>query len=132
VWGISNRLYFDGSAPKYLICVSNGTNHVVLPLGVVLNTFNLSPTLIKPTSSQRAEYVALIYALSTIEDYEQYEVIGDCENVILQMNKINKVKGEMKYFHNTAQQLINTRGLNVIFKYVPRDENPAGRELDRR
>lgn len=97
-----------------------------------MDIFNLSHTLISRTTSQRAEYAALIYALSTIEGYEEYEIIGDCENVILQMKGINRVKGDMRYFYSAAQQLINTRGLNVSFKHVPRELNLAGQELDRR
>ena len=128
-------IYFDAT-PKGVVCTVkvNGTpkgpffrviievlKEVMLPLGLVTKSTN-----------QRAEYVGLIAALLLVDNYNKHILIGDCENVILQMTGTNKVKsGPMLTLNLKAHEIINTRGLDISYRHVRREHNQAGIALDR-
>jgi len=123
-------IYFDGSSPKQIVCVSTSFGVYVKTLNEALQLLDLDVEIPR-TKSQRAEYVALIYALSKIEDYAHHEIAGDCENVILQIQGINKVKDPtLRILYAKAQKLINTRGLDVSFRHILREDNPAGKRIE--
>lgn len=133
---MTELIFFDGSSQKQLICVVRVRRGIVeatvRPIRNVLTDLRLNID-IPPTKSQRAEYLAVLEALNSINSYEHHTITGDCENVILQLVGINRVSDPiLKKFHHKAHQLINTRGLDVSFEHIARKENLAGIELDGR
>jgi len=131
-------IYFDGS-PKGWTCVDReDPNHPgsrdqhYTTNKLLLAGLDLPEDFVTPTSNQRAEYLGLIRALQLITTYEPHLVIGDCENVILQMQGINRVRDKaLKTLYDKAIEIIKVRGLNVEFGHVPRDDNLAGVFLEK-
>ena len=125
------KIYYDAS-PKGWFCVVDSYGKVHFErVDRLLKTFNLPRTLITNNTSQRAEYGSLLYALTFVKNYDEHILIGDNENVVFQMNGINKVKSlEMRKLYSTTQKYINTRGLDILFDHVLRDSNIAGIKLD--
>lgn len=120
---MAKKIYFDGSSRKNLFVV---TDH----RGRILSEGSVD---VPATKSQRAEYKSLIAALRVIDTYKSVVLVGDCQNVILQMQGINRVRdSHLRKLYLEAQELINTRGLNVSFEHVLRDDNLAGLVLDGR
>ena len=128
-------IYYDGTPSGWVCTVRvNGTPKGPVLRGIpeVLHDVNLPEGFVSPGKNQRAEYVALIFALLQIDNYAHYKLIGDNENVTLQMQGINRTRsGHMVTLNQKAHDIINTRGLSVEFKHVHRAYNHAGVELDR-
>lgn len=127
-------IYFDAT-PRGMTCLVkvNGLPKGPLFRGIpqVLAEVNLPVELVTESTNQRAEYVALIAALLLIDNYDKHILIGDCENVILQMTGENKVKsGPMLTLNLKAHEVINMRGLNIEYRHLLRENNQAGVALD--
>lgn len=129
-------IYFDASPKgRGFICTVkvNGTpkGPFFRDISQVLTEVNLPVGMITKSTNQRAEYVALMAALLSIDNYDKHILIGDCENVILQMINVNQVKsGPMLTLNRKAHEVINTRGLDIDCRHVQRDNNQAGILLD--
>ena len=128
-------IYFDATPKGMVCCIKvNGTPKGPLFRSIteVLVESGLPSGLVTKTTNQRAEYVALIAALGLVDNYSKHILIGDCENVILQMTGENKTKsGPMLTLNLKARDIINTRALDIEFRHVQRDYNQAGVLLDR-
>ncbi len=81
-------------------------------------------------TNNEAEYLALIEALSMIPKAGRAEIRSDSELIVRQMEGGYKVKDpELKPLWENAQSLKTKHGL-VGLKWVPREENYAGRWLE--
>ena len=128
-------IYFDGT-PKGVVCAVkvNGTpkGPFFRVITEVLKEVNLPQDLITESTNQRAEYVALIAAMLLVDSYDKHILIGDCENVILQMTGENRIRsGPMLTLNQRAHEIINIRGLDIDCRHVLRGHNQAGNALDR-
>jgi|Deesub1362A_J573_1020465.scaffolds.fasta_scaffold07960_3 ribonuclease HI len=81
----------------------------------------------KVTNNQ-AEYIAVIRALHIFKDYDYMEILSDSELVVKQLNHEWNIKDDnLRHYAVEAWGLCH--GRTVIFKYVSRKDNPAGRLL---
>ena len=125
------KVYYDGT-PKGYSCIDMGNGPRIRSNINILTSVSLPENFIGTRSNQRAEYVALIYALQSIKSYTEYTLLGDCENVVFQMLGINKIKDHhLRQLNEIANAIIQLRGLQVNFDHVDRDNNPAGRYLEK-
>jgi len=124
-------IYFDGSPKGYCCCVIGSTVRLKKNSDL-LDEIEFPRDFITSTKSQRAEYLGLIWALMQIYSYQNTVLIGDCENVILQMIGINKTRDYyLQRLQRYAKEFIETNALNVDFEYINRDDNLAGVELEK-
>ena len=97
----------------------------------------------QPSNNNVAEYIALIQLLEHILKYRpqfqglpvtKYIIIGDSQLVIRQMCGEYKVKNSVLLpLFDHARGLVVflvLRGLDIEFRWVPREQNPAGRLLE--
>jgi len=120
------QVFFDGS-PKGYSCIKMNGVPTVESNENILRSVGLPISIMGRTKSQRAEYIALIYLLLNVSDYDFHEVTGDCDNVILQMQGANRVKDKtLKILYDKCQEIILKNGLTLEYSHVKRDYNPAG------
>ena len=120
------EIYFDGATRGNRICVYRQNNYKIR----VLKT--------KQTNNQ-LEYAALIFALRSVYKYHKrntplaVSIIGDSELVIKQMKGENEVRSRhlIDLHEQAVAELESIDNVNLIFYWVPRDENLAGVELDK-
>lgn len=87
-------------------------------------------------SNNVAEYFGLIYLLRYLLDLDRrsgergsYRICGDSELVIRQMRREYRVKAShLRGLHEEASRLSSE--LDVEFREVPREQNPAGYLLE--
>jgi len=132
---LTTVIYYDGTPLGWVCALKvNGTpkGPVIGEIPRILQSSNLPEGLVTSRSNQRAEYVALIFALSFVDNYSTHRLIGDNENVTKQMRGENKIKsGPMVTLNSKIREIINTRGLDIEFKHVHRGFNQAGTALDK-
>ena len=75
------------------------------------------------------EYMAILYGLEVAKLGDR--VLSDSQLVVNQLTKNWKLKAEhLRPLYNTARELLRVKGVTV--KWVPREENLAGKVLERR
>jgi ribonuclease HI len=80
-------------------------------------------------TNNQAEYLAIYNALSSVED-KNIEILSDSNLAVNQLNREWHIKeGSLRELFDKIQNLINERGLNVKFTWIPREENKAGKYL---
>lgn len=129
------KLFFDGGTKGNRICVVRGDSEY--------NTYRARIRVLdKKQTSNQLEYSALLFAIRTfkvrskprkIELERVIEVIGDSELVIGSFTG-KKVISSPKLIDLYEQIIeeIKARNLNVLFIWVPRAENLAGLELEKK
>ena len=130
------RIFCDGSSSKYMIYPENGRPRLYTnPKGATHNE-----------SEYLAVISALFYALQrSLIPPGDLEIITDSQLVVRQLNGIKCKLGlayedpiygikdqKMGVLAHIVEQILKLFHLSVAFKWVPREDNLAGQELDRR
>lgn len=80
-------------------------------------------------TNNEAEYLAIYSALSAAED-KDVEILSDSDLAVNQLNRKYHIKKDsLRKLFDKIQDLINKKGLNVKFVWVPREKNKAGKYL---
>lgn len=126
--GACKRNQFETKGPMWVAYVVGTEEHV-----------HEIPDLSSPRGPLRsnniAEYVALLRLLRRLRELDarhpgsQYVVSGDSQLVIYQMQGRYRVReAHLAPLHEEARAL--AAGLGVVFRWVPREKNRAGRLLE--
>ncbi len=121
------EIYFDGGTRGNRACVYRDKIAKII-------------TIHNRQTNNQLEYSALIFALRSIYKYRDSKkalainVIGDSELVIKQMKGKNEVRSKnlIDLYEQAIEELNSINNVNLIFYWVPRDENLAGIELDKK
>ena len=119
-------IYFDGGTKGNRVCIARNGSHKIRLIRI------------RQTNNQ-LEYSALIFALRSIFKHSNrnkpvsVNIMGDSRLIIEQMNGKFSVKSEnLIDLHDQAvEELKSIENVNLLFYWVPRDENLAGIELDK-
>jgi ribonuclease HI len=80
-------------------------------------------------TSNEAEYLAVYNALESAK-VNDIEIVSDSKLVVHQLKREWHIKDDkMRELFDKVQKLIQDRGLNVKFIWIPREKNPAGKYL---
>jgi len=87
-------------------------------------------------TNNEAEWDALIEALFYIKSQkikEKIRILSDSQLVVNQYNDEYKIKNvSLKFRYEHAKRLVKLYEIDLILKWIPREENYAGHELERR
>ena len=124
-------IYFDGGTSLHQTCVYDRK---------VDKYFNYEYSRDMCYTNNQLEYLALIdaveYAVYRYPDLKGVQFIGDSLLIINHMNGTYKVKSKnLKPLYRKAVKLIidayGSKQITHLIKWVPREENEAGIELER-
>jgi ribonuclease HI len=83
------------------------------------------------TTQNEAEYQAVLYALESINSHERTEIVSDSQLIVRQlMGEYRCREPRLDAMRKEILNMVAKRGLNVTFRWVPREENLAGRALE--
>jgi ribonuclease HI len=79
-------------------------------------------------TNNQAEYKAILSALESVAPGSNVEILTDSENTCFQLKGERRVKDpRLGELHDRVQRTIETGRLHVIFTWIPRRENRAGK-----
>jgi ribonuclease HI len=79
-------------------------------------------------TNNQAEYKAILSALESLEQGVRAEILTDSENTCFQLKGERRTRDpRLATLNETIQTLIATSHLDVIFTWIPRRDNQAGR-----
>ena len=112
------KVWVDGAPHE--ICVIIGSDEPI----IIKNDYVTNTT---------GEYHALKTALESIKTYEKYVIYTDSQVVAFQMRGLYKINHEHLLLLKTeCENIIEDRGLDIVIEWVPREQNLAGRILQRK
>jgi ribonuclease HI len=110
-------IYADGT-PKGLAAISKDDSVTFQP--------------IKATTNNEAEYQAILQALKLVDSYELTEIVSDSQLVVRQLTKeYGCHEPRLQQMKKDIRDVITERGLNVRYRWIPREDNPAGMALEK-
>jgi len=118
------RIYTDGSG-----CRPDGTGSGF----AWLRENGSQPAIIRIVKEDRltnnqAEYKAILSALESVPSTSNVEILTDSENTCFQLKGERRVKDpQLVQLHDRIQGVIEKGHLDVVFTWVPRRDNRAGR-----
>ena len=78
-------------------------------------------------TSNQAEYLTVIEALDWVKE-KDVTILSDSQLIVNQLNHKFHIKDDkLRELALKVWNLIETKGLNVEFKWIPREENKAGK-----
>jgi len=82
-------------------------------------------------TNNEAEYSAMLYAFENCKYHDVIEIRSDSELLVKQMQGKFKTKNEdLLLLQNFAYGLIDAFELDVVYKWIPREQNNAGIYLE--
>jgi len=119
------EIFFDGGTKGNRICIVKNNKKVYGRAKIrVLNT---------PQTNNQLEYSALLMALRSFNSEAIVHIMGDSKLVINQMKGKYQIKSKKLIdLHEQVVEEIRLRDLKILFYWVPREENLAGIELDKK
>jgi len=83
------------------------------------------------TTHNEAEYQAVLCALESINSHERTEIVSDSQLIVRQlMGKYRCREPRLEAIRKEILNMVAKRGLDVTYRWVPREENLAGRALE--
>ena len=80
-------------------------------------------------TNNQAEYLAIIKALEESEA-EETEILSDSKLAVNQLNRRWHIKDdELRKLFDKVQEIIRKKSIKVVFRWVERENNPAGKYL---
>lgn len=80
-------------------------------------------------TNNQAEYLAIIVALDFVKE-KNVTIFSDSQLIVNQLNHKFHIKDDkLRELALKVWNLIESKGLNVVFKWIPRTENKAGKLL---
>jgi len=111
-----HRIYTDGSGDGRMAWYNESTNE------------NWSDQKEGITNNE-AEYLAIYNALSSVKD-KDVEVLSDSKVAVNQLSREWHIReASLRQLFDKIQDLINEKGLNVRFVWIPREKNKTGKYL---
>ena len=81
------------------------------------------------SSNNEAEYLAIYNALNSANT-KNIEILSDSQLVVNQLKREWAIKSDrMRDMFDKVYYIIDLRGLQVTFTWIPREKNPAGKYL---
>jgi ribonuclease HI len=85
-------------------------------------------TRVDGLTNNQAEYRSILSAIESLNGVDTAEILTDSENTCFQLRGERRVRDpHLTELHDQIQALIKKNRLTVVFTWIPRRENRAGR-----
>jgi ribonuclease HI len=79
-------------------------------------------------TNNQAEYSGIRAAIEALQSGEQVEILTDSQNTCCQLKGEHRVRdARLAALHDQILKLIQKKRIDVIFTWIPRSSNPAGK-----